>query len=195
MRRKAAFPATITGPRRWRRSIIIRRLTAASRSASPSAWPGGRSSVRKRLSFLFAALLAAAPAASQQRAPTPYDRAIAAGYKALTLCSAIFNAGRSQAQAEALELTGIYPEYEAIVPSLRAEVRDLRSAPAARRGAAALAAGEVRVRFDDGLAPRIARWHEGEGCTILPIGDPGSGRPGTLRPARSVPPPFAGSMD
>ena len=51
------------------------------------------------------ALFLAVPAAAQAPAqPTPYQRAIAAGYKALTLCSAIFTAGRTQAQAEALEL-------------------------------------------------------------------------------------------
>ncbi|HEY5721662.1 MAG TPA: serine hydrolase, partial [Allosphingosinicella sp.] len=61
-------------------------------------------------------LAAAAPAAAQQqREPSTYDRAVAAGYKALTLCSGIFNARRTQAQIEALELTGIYPEYDAIV--------------------------------------------------------------------------------
>src|SRR3954451_9338455 len=186
MTRRAAFRATITGPRRWRRRISTRRPTAASRSASPSGWPGGtRSAMRSRLSLLFALLLAAAPAASQQRAPTAYDRAIAAGYKALTLCSAIFNAGRTQAQAEALELTGIYPEYDAIVPTLRAEVRNL---PAAR-------AAEVRVRFEDSLAPRIARWHAGEGCTILRIGDPGSGSPGPTLAAGNGPPPAPGNMD
>ncbi|TMJ16992.1 MAG: serine hydrolase, partial [Alphaproteobacteria bacterium] len=50
-------------------------------------------------------IAAAAPAAAQQQqGPTTYDRAIAAGYKALTLCSGIFRAHRTQAQIEALEL-------------------------------------------------------------------------------------------
>ena len=78
----------------------------------------------KGIKLAFVLLLAAAPAAAQQqpRAPTTYDRAIAAGYKALTLCSGIFNAHRTQAQVEALELTGIYAEYDAIVPTLPATV-------------------------------------------------------------------------
>jgi len=60
---------------------------------------------RSRSKLLIAALLlVVAPAAAQQRAPTAYDRAIAAGYKALTLCSGIFNARRTQAQIEALEI-------------------------------------------------------------------------------------------
>src|SRR5690349_14718778 len=44
--RKAAFPATITGRRRWRRKPSTRRPTAAWRSASPNASPGGTSSDR-----------------------------------------------------------------------------------------------------------------------------------------------------
>src|SRR4051794_14041719 len=197
MTRKAAFRATITGPRRWRRRPSIRPPTAASRSASPSAWPGGRSSaMRSRARLPFALLLAlAAPAAAQPRAPTPYDRAIAAGYKALTLCSAMFNAGRTQAQAEALELTGIYPEYDAIVPTLAAEVQRYRTEPQARGGTPSLWAAEVRVRFDSMLAPRIARWRANEGCTILPIGAPGGESPGMARVTGRGPPSFAGSMD
>ena len=49
----------------------------------------------RRTPSLFLALLLAAPAAppsSRPASPTTYDRAIAAGYKALTLCSGIFNA-------------------------------------------------------------------------------------------------------
>ncbi len=60
--------------------------------------------------FALAALLLAAPAAAQE-APTAYDRAIAAGYKALTTCSAVFVAGRTPAQVDALELTGTYRDY------------------------------------------------------------------------------------
>src|SRR5688572_1114188 len=40
---RAAFPVTITGPRRWNRGPSTSRPTAASRSASPSASPGGTS--------------------------------------------------------------------------------------------------------------------------------------------------------
>src|SRR5690348_17196279 len=45
---RAASPATITGPRRWRRRPSTPLPTAASKSASPSAWHGGRSSERRR---------------------------------------------------------------------------------------------------------------------------------------------------
>src|SRR4051812_47653289 len=189
---RAAFPGTITGPRRWRRRPSTRRPTAASRSASRSAWLGGRSSVRKRPSLLLALLIAAAPAAGQQHEPTPYERAIAAGYKALTLCSGIFNAGRSQAQVEVLELNGIYPEYDEIVPTLRAEVHAYPAQVRTGQSRPAVEAGEVRVPFDESLPPRIARWSLNDGCTILPIGDSGGARGRVLHNAGA---PFAGSMD
>ncbi len=107
------------------------------------------------------ALLFATPATAQlQEPPKSYDRAIAAGYKALTLCSAMFNAGRTQAQAEALELTGIYPQYDAIVPTLKAEIvkgRDDRVAI-------------VSVAYDPSMPPRAASWAVDRGCTVAPIG-------------------------
>lgn len=99
--------------------------------------------------------LLATPVAAQQKASDAYDRAIAAGYKALTLCSALFNAGRSEAQAAALELKGIYAEYDAIVPTLAASVDS-----EGRR---------VSVAFDDSLPPRLAAWRPNLGCSQLPI--------------------------
>ncbi|KAF1723221.1 serine hydrolase [Pseudoxanthomonas wuyuanensis] len=106
--------------------------------------------------WLLAAALAAAAPASAQQAPTAYDRAIAAGYKALTMCSGLFNAGREQAQIEATELNGIYPEYDALVPTLASEVDAGRKM--------------VAVPFDDALPPRIAAWRPNLGCVQLPIG-------------------------
>jgi CubicO group peptidase (beta-lactamase class C family) len=102
-------------------------------------------------------LLAVVPAFAQTPAPDDgRTRAIAAGYKALTLCSAHFNAGRSPAQVEALELRGIYPDYEAQVHALRATVdRKART---------------VSVPFDPVLPPRIAAWRPNLGCALLPVG-------------------------
>lgn len=118
-------------------------------------------------------MLVAAPAAAQQKEPTTYDRAIAAGYKALTLCSAIFNAGRTQAQAEALELTGIYPEYDRIVPTLDAKIDPARK--------------HVDVAFDDKLPPRGAQWTPYAGCYIQPIGSPLGFQPIPAPPPRVRP--------
>jgi CubicO group peptidase (beta-lactamase class C family) len=150
--------------------------------------------MRSAARLLLALLLAVAgPAAAQPRSPA-YDRAIAAGYKALTLCSAILNAGRTQAQAEALELTGIYPEYDAIVPTLRAVVSRRMTEPGPNQGRPTLWAAEVRVPFDETLPPRIASWHGDDGCTILRIGDDGGDNVPVV-PVGNGPPPFAGSMD
>ncbi|MEL1265752.1 serine hydrolase [Pseudoxanthomonas putridarboris] len=112
----------------------------------------------KRPAVLLLCLLVSASASTQAQ-PRPADaheRAIAAGYKALTLCSGLFNAGRTAAQVEALELTGIYPEYDALVPTLPAEVDTARK--------------QVAVPFDDALPPRVAAWRPNLGCAQLPIG-------------------------
>ena len=106
---------------------------------------------------VLAALLLSTPAFAQQaQAPAPYTRAIAAGYKAAILCSGVFIAGRTPEQVEALELSGIYPEYEKIVPTLPAEVNRI--------------AGMVTVRFEPNLPPRVAAYRPETGCTNLPIG-------------------------
>ena len=87
-----------------------------------------------------------------------YQRAVAAGYKAALYCSGIFNAGRTPAQVDADELSGIYPDYDAIVPTLTATIdRDRPS---------------VTVPFDPHLPPRRAVWTKERGCLSLPIGSP-----------------------
>ena len=107
-------------------------------------------------SALGGAFLLATAAAAQPKEPSAYDRAIAAGYKAAMLCSGIFIAGRTQAQIEALELTGIYPEYQPILPTLAAKVYRERRL--------------VTVAYADDMPPRRAQWHPGAGCTNEPIG-------------------------
>jgi CubicO group peptidase (beta-lactamase class C family) len=125
-------------------------------------------------SVLSLALLLAVPAAAQQVAPaepTPYQRAIAAGYKALTLCSGIFNAKRTEKQIEADELAGIYPEYAGIVPTLGAEVDENNAG--------------VSVAFSPDLPPRRADLMPTGGCTLRPIAaatDP-------ITDLRKLPPP------
>ena len=102
------------------------------------------------------ALSLAGPVAAQPATPTLYQRQIAAGYKALTLCSAMFNAGRRQADVEALELKGIYSEYDALVPTLPVAIDEGRVS--------------VAVTYAPAMPPRVARWQANDGCTILPPG-------------------------
>ena len=121
---------------------------------------GRRSAIVPDLLRLFgAALLAgAAPAAAQ--APKPdaeLHRAWAAGYRAAFTCSSLWNgAGKSLAAIERDELTNIYPEIEADVRALKADVD-----PRAKR---------VSVTYRDDMPPRIAEWRGREGCVTLPIG-------------------------
>ncbi|NJC33384.1 CubicO group peptidase (beta-lactamase class C family) [Sphingomonas jejuensis] len=123
-----------------------------------------------------AALLAAPVAAQLQPVPTPYDRAIAAGYKAAMLCSAIFNARANGAErtvesVERNELVGTYPEYDALLPTLTATV----------------GADRVTVPFDDRLPPRVAIAQGADGCTNLPIGTDPALRPPSTAAARTRP--------
>lgn len=103
-------------------------------------------------------MLAPSAAAQQPapREPTPHQRAIAAGYKALTLCEGQFGGGRTPEQVAALELTGIYPEYEALAAELPATSdRQDRN---------------VSVPFAPNMPPRLAYWVPRFGCSLAPIG-------------------------
>jgi CubicO group peptidase (beta-lactamase class C family) len=135
----------------------------------------------RRLATRSIALLAAALASAAGIAQTPaaapndqpYARAVAAGYKAAMICGGVFNAGRSPAAIEALELRGIYPEYAALVPTLTATV----DRPAA----------SVSVPFAADLPPRRATWRRGIGCVLAPIG----AAPAPITAA--IPPTIAGA--
>ncbi|MFZ4687679.1 MAG: serine hydrolase domain-containing protein [Polymorphobacter sp.] len=100
------------------------------------------------------ALLLAGPALAGD-AP-PHARALAAGYKAAFLCSGLFNAGQTEAQATADDLTGIYREYQPLIAELPATIDR--------------AGHSVSVRFHEKLPPRIAVWRPLLGCAQLPIG-------------------------
>jgi CubicO group peptidase (beta-lactamase class C family) len=127
-----------------------------------------------------AALLAAFSGATIAQAqviiatPSAYQRSIAAGYKAIFLCGGIFLAGRTEAQIESLELTGIYPEYDRIMPTLKANVDRAR--------------GMVSVSFIDTLPPRRAEYRKGRGCMLVPVG----ATPPLPSEPREAPPPPAG---
>ena len=91
--------------------------------------------------------------------PTAQHRALAAGYKALTLCSALHTARAAGAErtpqsVETNELVGVYPELQSLVGTMKAEMKgDL-----------------VSVAWDEAAPPRVATWTEGRGCVIEPMG-------------------------
>lgn len=117
-----------------------------------------------------AALLSAASAtaqSSQAELDARYDRALAAGYKALFLCSAIANAERGGTkrfanEVEAWELTGIQAPLNTIVAGLEHEIFRYHN------GEGALS--HVTVAWTGDMPPRLA-WHRQEGgCALTPIG-------------------------
>ncbi len=112
--------------------------------------------MRHVLAPIAALVLLAAPAAAQDAPASPHLRALAAGYKASFLCSGLFNAGQTEAQVEADDLTGAYAEYRPLLPGLTATVdRDAKI---------------VSVPFADDLPPRVAAWRPHLGCAQLPTG-------------------------
>lgn len=107
--------------------------------------------------ILGAALAAVALPAQAADANAELGRAWAAGYRAALTCSSLWNgAGKPLDAIERDELTGIYPEIEADVRALKAEVDEK--------------AKRVSVRYRDDMPPRIAEWDGREGCVTLPIG-------------------------
>ena len=95
--------------------------------------------------------------AQATQANADLNRAWAAGYRAGFTCSSLWNGGgKSLAHIERDELTGIYPEIEADVRALKADVDDK--------------AKRVSVRYRDDMPPRIAVWNRRAGCVTLPIG-------------------------
>ena len=125
---------------------------------------GGRTSLRLKAGATALLLTLPLPAHAQSaeavrfRPGEAHVRSLAAGYKALFLCAGVFTAGRQERAIEALELRGIYPEYDRIVPTLAATV-DRRTAT-------------VAVAFDPRLPARRATWARGRGCTLAPAGSP-----------------------
>ncbi len=114
---------------------------------------------------LFATVTTAASAQSQQEVDARYDRALAAGYKALFLCSAIANAERVGEERTvdsivAMELTGIYPTLDPIVRQLPHEIVRTTNG----------VVEHVSVKWADDMQPRIARYRAGQGCAIMPPG-------------------------
>jgi len=124
-----------------------------------------------------AALLAATPAAAQSTTQDAlearYDRALAAGYKALFLCSAIANAerngaARTPASVEAWELTGIQAPLDKIAPELSYEVHRRPASRATAGGSEEVS--HVSVAWADSMPPRIAIHDSRMGCQLAPIG-------------------------
>lgn len=120
------------------------------------------------LAAAIAALAVTSPAtaqSAQDQLDERYDRALAAGYKALFLCGAIANAERNgvtrtEESVHQWELTGVYSAIDPIVRDL--EYRVLRDA--ARNVA------HVEVDWAEDMPPRFAEAERDSGCRLAPIG-------------------------
>lgn len=109
--------------------------------------------------LVLAAVLALPTTVLAQTEASANHRALAAGYKALTVCSALHTARaagaeRTVASVEANELVGIYPELQALIGDMKAE----------------MAGNVVTVAWDQAAAPRVATWTDGRGCVIESMG-------------------------
>lgn len=119
------------------------------------------------------ALLAATPIVAQDaQEPTRYDRALAAGYKALMLCGAIGNAERNGTtrtpeSVHQWELTGIQSPLDQLVQNLPYQIRRQLSENPTGTGFQILS---VEVEWADDMAPRIAKHNSLQGCQLYPIG-------------------------
>lgn len=126
-----------------------------------------------------AAVFALPAPALAQTPPTATHRALAAGYKALTVCSAVHTAqeagtSRTLASVEANELVGIYPELQPLIADMKAE----------------MAGDIVSVAWDAVAPPRIATYTPRRGCVIEPMGYVVGGAPARAPQVRrtSAPP-------
>lgn len=131
------------------------------------------------MSALAACLLTTAVPTVCRAADDLHARALAAGYKSAFLCSDLFTAGLSEADATRYDLEGIYPEYQATVRALAASVDRVRHM--------------VSVAYAADLPPRVAAWRPGLGCTELPIGA-GASAATVLPRLTTVPAPDAADM-
>ena len=125
--------------------------------------------MQKTLLAVAAAALAFASSASAQSAQDlldeRYNRALAAGYKALFLCGAIANAERNGVNrfansVNAWELTGVYPQIEPIVRNLEHRIVRSQLGPISH----------VEVDWADDMPPRFAKASYKDGCKLAPIG-------------------------
>lgn len=121
-----------------------------------------------RIMFAAATLLLACPAVAQseqERLDERYNRALAAGYKALMLCSAIANAerigqDRSAQHVAQWELTGIQAPFDEIVSDLPASIITNVNG----------VIDYVAVKWTDSSPARFAEYRGQHGCSLMPIG-------------------------
>ena len=105
--------------------------------------------------ILTGALLMSTTVAAQEA--SLQDKALAAGYKAMFTCSAVFNGGKTADQIAADELDNVYGDYVLAMKAVGTAEIDAVSKI-------------VSVDFDKSSPPRLSVWREHLGCAALPQG-------------------------
>lgn len=124
---------------------------------------------------------------------SPYNRALAAGYKALFLCSAIANAERNGTtrtpeSVEEWELAGIQQPLSDLIGDMNADI--IRSGD--KGGTTTDRLSRVEVRWAEDMPPRLAYNGYPMGCTLAPIGYGWPEGGVRIRAVNPGPPPPAG---
>lgn len=114
----------------------------------------------------FAIPTAASAQTAQEQLDEKYNLALAAGYKAMFLCSAIGNAEsggavRSEQSVAKWELAGIQAPLDSLIGDLQHSLVRFESDGSLNY---------VTVDWADDMPPRVARHDEGLGCYNMPIG-------------------------
>lgn len=125
---------------------------------------------------------------SQEEMQERYDRALAAGYQALFLCSATANAerngaSRTEGHINAWELTGVQQPLDTIVGELPYQLARYSGMSEQINGMLS----HVAVGWAEDMPPRIA-YTNFNGCSLLPIG-------GGLPERRQIPRPIVEADD
>jgi len=95
--------------------------------------------------------------AQDNNPPSRQALSLAAGYKAMFTCSAVFNGGKALDDIAVDELKHIYPGYEPLLDDVGEAVIDRK-------------AKTVAVNFAADMPPRLSAWRPHLGCSALPQG-------------------------
>ena len=85
------------------------------------------------------------------------EKSLAAGYKSMFTCSAMFNGGKTAEQIQEDELSNIYSDYKPAMAAIAEAVVNRTEK-------------YVSVKFADDMPPRISAWRPHLGCSALPPG-------------------------
>ena len=87
------------------------------------------------------------------------EKSLAAGYKSMFTCSAMFNGGKTAEQIQEDELSNIYSDYKPAMAAIAEAVVNRTEK-------------YVSVKFADDMPPRISAWRPHLGLSLIHISEP-----------------------